>query len=72
MEEDRIQLEQNWRVTTSDKWDMKSSGKWIQKTVWNRMVTAWERDRSHKTSVTSTWTVDFLTREGEGRKAMGD
>ncbi len=48
-----------------------SSGKWIQKTMWNRMVTKIrERDQSHKTPVTSTWTVDFLTREGEGRKTV--
>ena len=26
----------------------------------------------HKTPVTSTWTADFLTREREVRKAMGD
>ncbi len=31
-----------------------------------------ERDQPHKTPITSTWTVDFLTREGEGRKAVGD
>ena len=36
------------------------------------MVTVSERDQTHKTPVTSTWTVDFLTREGEGHKAMGD
>ena len=36
------------------------------------MVTKMERDQSHKTPVTSTWTPDFLSREGEGRKAMGD
>ena len=38
----------------------------------NRMVTALERDQPHKTPVTSTWTVDFLTRDGEGRKMMDD
>ena len=31
-----------------------------------------ERDKSHKTPVTTTWTTDFMTREGEGRKSMGD
>ena len=36
------------------------------------MVTASERDQLHKTPVTSTWTADFLTREEEGRKVMGD
>ncbi len=67
-----MQFEQNWRSTASDKWEAIVSGKWIQKTEWNRMVTTSERDQPHKTPVTSTWTVDFLTREGEGRKAMGD
>ena len=36
------------------------------------MVMLMERDQSHRTPVTSTWTVDFMTREGEGRKAKGD
>jgi hypothetical protein len=65
MEEDHPQFEYNWRVTASDKWDTIASGNWIQKAVWNRMVTALERDQPHKTPVTSTWTSDFLTREGE-------
>ncbi len=30
------------------------------------------QDQSHKTPITSTWTADFLTREGEGRQAIGD
>jgi hypothetical protein len=51
---------------------MIASGKWIQKAVWNRWVTTREREQPHKTPVTSTWTEDFLTREGEGRKAVGD
>ena len=72
MEEDHPQFEQNWRSTTPDKWDTIASGNWIQKTVWNLMVTELERDQPHKTPVTSTWTTNFLTREGEGRKAMGD
>jgi hypothetical protein len=72
LEEDHIQLEQNWRSTAPDKWGVIVSGKWIQKEVWNRMVTTLERDHPHKTPVTSTWTSDFLTREGEGRKTMGD
>ena len=74
MEEDHMKFEQNWRseATMSDKWDTISSGKWIHKTVWNRMVTVSERDQLHKTPVTSTWTSDFLTRKGEGRKAMVD
>ena len=40
--------------------------------VWNRMVTMEERGKSHKTPVTTIWTTDFMTREGEGRKVMGD
>ena len=72
MEEDHSQFEQNWKATAPDKWDTIVSGNWIQKTVWNRMVTVSERDQPHKTPVTSTWTADFLTREGEGRKEMGD
>ncbi len=36
------------------------------------MVTVMERDHLHKTPVTSTWTTDFVTREGEGHKTMGD
>jgi hypothetical protein len=35
-------------------------------------VTTREREQTHKTPVTSTWTVDFLTREGEGHQAVGD
>ncbi len=66
------QFEYNWRATAPDKWDVISSGNWTQKAVWNRMVTVLDRDQPHKTPVTSTWTSDFLTRDGEGRKAMGD
>ena len=51
---------------------MIDTGKWMQKVVWNRMVTTMIRDHPHKQPVTSTWTVDFLTKEGEGLKAMGD
>ena len=72
MDEDHIQLEQRWRSTESDKWDVIDSGNWIQKTVWNRMVTVSDRDQLHKTPVTSRWTSDFLTREGEVLKTMGD
>ncbi len=67
-----MQFEQDWRSNESDKWDTITSGKWIQKVVWNRMVTMSERDQLHNTPVTSTWTDDFLTREGEGHKVMGD
>jgi hypothetical protein len=69
---DQQMQDQNWRSDTSAKWDMITTGKWIQKAVWNRWVTTLERDQSHKTQITSTWTVDFLTREGEGHKVVGD
>jgi hypothetical protein len=69
---DQMQSEQNWKSVSPDKWDKIASGQWIQKTEWNRIVTLMERDQSHKTPVTSTWTADFLTRKGEGRTAMGD
>ena len=74
MEEDHPhpQSAYNWRAIAPDKWEAIASGNWIQKAAWNRMVTTLERDQPHKTPVTSTWTADFLTREGEGRKAMGD
>jgi hypothetical protein len=51
---------------------MITTGKWMQKEVWNRLVTTLERDQTHKTPITSKWTADFLTREGEGRKTVGD
>jgi hypothetical protein len=51
-----MQSEQNWKSVTPDKWDKIDSGKWIQKEVWNRMM---DRDQSHKTPVTYTWTTDF-------------
>ena len=70
MEEDQTQSEQNWKPDTPDKGDKIASGQWIQKAVWNRMVTMMERDQTHKTQVTSTWTADYLTREGEEHKAM--
>ena len=72
MEEDQLQADQNWRPNAPGKWDTIASGQWIQKAAWNRMVTTMERDQPHKTPVTSTWTADFLTREGERRKAVGD
>ena len=72
MEEDHPQFEHNWRATAPDKWDAIASGNWTQKAAWNRMVTALERDQPHKTPVTSMWTADFLARDGEGRKVMGD
>jgi hypothetical protein len=58
---------------------MIASGKWIQKAEWNRWVTTmeWEikifverGEQPHTTPVTSTWTSDFLTREGEGPKEV--
>jgi len=69
---DQQMTDQNWRSDAPVKWDMIPTGKWIQKAVWNRWVTTLERGQSHKTPITSTWTVDFLTREGEGRKEVGD
>jgi hypothetical protein len=48
------------------------SGNWIQKMVWNRLVTKMERDQTHRVPIASTWTVDFLTREGEGHTTVGD
>ncbi len=69
---DQQMQDQNWRSDTPANWDMIATGKWMQKAAWNRWVTTLERDQSHKTPITSTWTADFLTREGEGRKAVGD
>ena len=63
---------QNWRSDAPAKWDMIATGKWMQKAAWNRWVTTLEREQPHKTPITSTWTADFLTREGEGHKAVGD
>jgi hypothetical protein len=59
-------------VGPSEKWETVSSGQWMQKAAWNRMVTRTMREQPHTTPVTTTWTADFLTREGEGRKALGD
>ena len=64
--------DQNWRSDVTTKWDMITDGKWMQKEVWNRLVTTLERDQTHKTPITSKWTVDFLTKEGEGHKTVGD
>jgi hypothetical protein len=44
----------------------------MHKAAWNKMVTRTMREQLHNTPVTTMWTADFLTREGEGRKAMGD
>jgi hypothetical protein len=65
-------VDQNWRPDASAQWDMITSGKWIQKEEWNRWVTVREREQPRKTPVTSTWTEDFLTREGEGHKVVGE
>ena len=46
--------------------------RWLQKAAWNRIVI--HEKRKHKsptTCHTTTWTVDFLTRSGEGRKVLG-
>ena len=65
-------LDQRWRPDAPAKWDMIASGKWIQKVVLNSWGTTREREEPNKTPVTSTWTEDFLTREGDGRKSVGD
>ena len=72
MDGDQQMSDQNWRSDAPAKWDMIATGRWIQKAVWNRWVTVLERDQPHKTPITSTWTADFLTREGEGLKAVGE
>jgi hypothetical protein len=59
-------------VGSTEKWETVASGRWMQKAVWNRMVTITMRESPHNTPVTTTWTADFLTREDEGRKAVGD
>jgi hypothetical protein len=69
---DQQMQNQNWRPDAPAKWDMIATGKWIQKAAWNRWVTQSERDQPHKTPITSTWTADFLVREGEGHKSVGD
>jgi hypothetical protein len=69
---DQQMPDQNWRSDASTKWDMIASGKWMKKAAWNRWVTTLERYLSHKAPITSTWTADFLTRDGEGRKTVGD
>ena len=71
-EEDLPRENQNWKSKAPDKWDTIATGRWMQKAAWNRMVTTMMRDQPHKQPVTSTWTADFLTREGEERKTMGD
>ena len=58
-------------VGSTEKWDTVASGQWMQKAAWNRMVTRTMREQPHTTPVTY-WTADFLTREGEDRKATGD
>ena len=44
----------------------------LKDTVREWRKTTLRRDQPHKTPVTSAWTADFLTREGEGHKTMGD
>ncbi len=69
---DQTIFDQRWRPDAPAKWDMIASGKWIQKVVLNRWGTTREQEEPNKTPVTSTWTEDFLTREGDGRKSVGD
>jgi hypothetical protein len=61
---DHQMQDQNWRSDAPVKWDMIVTGKWMQKETWNRWVTTLEWDQPHKTPITTTWTTDFLTREG--------
>ncbi len=68
---DEEMLDKTWRDDAPVKWDLIASGDWIERGAWNRQVTTLERDLPHKTPVTTTWTTDFLTREGEGREAVG-
>ena len=71
-DDDEHMLDQNWRSDAPVKWDLIASGDWIQKGAWNRRVTTLERGQPHRTPVTTTWTADFLTREGEGREASSE
>jgi hypothetical protein len=59
-------------VGSTEEWETVASGQLMQKGAWNRMVTRTMREQPHTTPVTTIWTTDFLTREGEVRKAMGD
>jgi len=70
-DDDEHMHDQNWRSDAPVKWDLIASGNWIQNGTWNRRVTTLDRDLPHRTPVTTTWTVHFLTREGEGHKAVG-
>ena len=45
--------------------------RWLRKAAWNRMVIHEKRKTLQKSPVSTTWTVDFLTRSGEGRKVLG-
>jgi hypothetical protein len=56
----------------TEKWETVPSGKWIQRETWNRMVTRTMWEEPHTTPVTTTWTTDFLTQEGEDRMVMDD
>jgi hypothetical protein len=58
-------------IAQPEKLDKVTSGQWIQIETWNRMVTSPVREQPRSTLVT-TWTVDFSTRKGEGRRTIGD
>jgi hypothetical protein len=60
--------EQTVSVGSPEKWETVASGQWMQRSAWNRMVTKPMREKPHTTPVTTTWTADFLTREGEGQR----
>ncbi len=59
-----------WKI---DCWEERTSDRQSCSNLrWNRMVTRMMREQPHTTPVTTTWTADFLTREGEDRMTMGD
>jgi len=66
---ERWEGEQIEPVGSTEKWEKVASGQWMQKAAWNRMVTRTIRELPHTTPVTTTWTADFLTREGENQPA---
>ena len=68
--------EQTEPVGSPEKWETVASGQWMQRAAWNRMVTRPMREQPYTTSDPGNYCVDsrsdFLTREGQGRQAMGD
>ena len=64
--------EQTEPVGSQEMCETVSSGQWIKRVTWNRMTIKPMREQPHTTPVTTTWTIDFLTRVGEDRKVMGN